>query len=187
MAFNIFTTKRVFCVGQYHRIDHLVTCNLRGDKRTGHQQFLVGEFHFPAVGNCFDPLLGSHLAPVRGEVGVCRKYTSLEAKNLKRKMINSRCRFNLSCFVARGLSRRTIPPLSLERHMPINPRESPIEGSPLNHRAAPRLHTFRIKLSILACVADALLSPAASGLVCQWGRYHYASSSCSSNVKAGGF
>jgi len=49
MAFNIFTTKRVFCFGQHHRIDNLITGNLRGDKRTHHQQFLVREFHFSAL------------------------------------------------------------------------------------------------------------------------------------------
>src|SRR3979411_2716922 len=83
MAFNIFTTKRVFYFRQYHRIDHLVTCNLRGDKRTDYQQFLVGEFDFPAVCKCFDPLLLWHVAPIRGEVNVCRKYTSLGAKTCK--------------------------------------------------------------------------------------------------------
>jgi hypothetical protein len=49
MAFNLFTTKRVFCFGQYHGINDLITDNLRGDKRAHHQQFLVGEFHYSAV------------------------------------------------------------------------------------------------------------------------------------------
>jgi hypothetical protein len=32
ITFNIFTTQRVSCFCQYHRIDDLITCNLRGNK-----------------------------------------------------------------------------------------------------------------------------------------------------------
>jgi len=61
MAFNIFTTKRVSCFGQYNRIDDLMSCNLRGDKCPVFRQFLVDEFHLPAIFKCFDPLLVSHV------------------------------------------------------------------------------------------------------------------------------
>ena len=57
VAFNIFTTKRFFCFGQYDRIDDRITCQLRREKRSVHRQFLVDEFHFSAVCECFDPLL----------------------------------------------------------------------------------------------------------------------------------
>jgi hypothetical protein len=56
MAFNIFAAKRVSCFGQYDRIDDLITCKLRREKRSVHRQFLVDEFHFSAVWKCFDPL-----------------------------------------------------------------------------------------------------------------------------------
>src|SRR5882762_4497946 len=61
MTFNIFTTKRVSCFGQYDRIDDLITCKLRGDKRPVHGQFLIDEFHFSAVFECFDPHFVWHL------------------------------------------------------------------------------------------------------------------------------
>src|ERR1700675_3136317 len=69
MAFNIFTTKRVSCSGQYDRIDDLITCKLRREKRSVHRQFLVDEFHFSAVCKCFDPLLVWHFgtSAVRGQ------------------------------------------------------------------------------------------------------------------------
>src|SRR6266849_3837900 len=60
MTFNIFTTKRISCLGQYDRIDDLIPCKLRGDKRPVFRQFLVDEFHFSAVFKCFDPLLVWH-------------------------------------------------------------------------------------------------------------------------------
>src|SRR5216683_7993177 len=61
MAFNIFTTKRVSCFGQYDRIDDLITFKLRGDKRPVFRQFLVDEFHSSVVFKCFDPLLVWHV------------------------------------------------------------------------------------------------------------------------------
>src|ERR1700686_641353 len=69
MAFNIFTTKRVFYFGQYNRIDDLITCKLRGEKRAVHRQLLVDEFHFSAVCECFDPLFVWHFgtSSVRGQ------------------------------------------------------------------------------------------------------------------------
>src|SRR6266849_10663559 len=81
MAFNIFTTKRVSCFGQYYRIDDLITCKLRGDKRPVFRQFLVDEFHFPAVFKFLDPLFVWHVRSSSGEVSVCRKYTLFGARN----------------------------------------------------------------------------------------------------------
>jgi hypothetical protein len=49
MAFDIFTTQRVSRFGQYDRIDDLIPCKLRGDKRPVFRQFLVDEFHFAFV------------------------------------------------------------------------------------------------------------------------------------------
>src|ERR1700730_6753355 len=60
MAFNIVTTKRVPCFGQYDRIDDFTTGELRGDKRPAFRQFLVDEFHVSAVCKCFDPLFVWH-------------------------------------------------------------------------------------------------------------------------------
>jgi hypothetical protein len=54
MTFNIFTSQRVSCFGQYYRIDDLITFKLRGDKRPVRGQFLVDEFHSSAVFKCFD-------------------------------------------------------------------------------------------------------------------------------------
>jgi hypothetical protein len=48
MAFNIFTTQRVFRFGQYDRIDDLTSFKLRGNKSPIHQQFLVDEFQVAA-------------------------------------------------------------------------------------------------------------------------------------------
>src|ERR1700688_4865988 len=69
MAFNIFTAERVSCFGQYDRIDDLITCKLRREKRSVHRQFLVDEFHFSAVCKCFDPLFVWHFgtSSVRGQ------------------------------------------------------------------------------------------------------------------------
>src|ERR1700680_852979 len=52
MAFNIFTTQRVSCVGQYDRIEDRIPFKLRGDKRPVHRQFLVDELHLSAVCKC---------------------------------------------------------------------------------------------------------------------------------------
>ena len=60
VAFNIFMTKRVSCFRQYNRIDNLITCKLRGDKRPVFRQFLVDEFYFSAVLKRLDPLFVSH-------------------------------------------------------------------------------------------------------------------------------
>jgi hypothetical protein len=75
MAFNIFTTKRVSCYGQYDRIDDFVPCNLRGDKRPVSRQFLIEEFHFSAVFKCFDPLFVWHFRITSGEVSICQDST----------------------------------------------------------------------------------------------------------------
>ncbi|OLB31539.1 MAG: hypothetical protein DMG41_35665 [Acidobacteria bacterium] len=70
MAFNIFTTKRVSCFGQYDRIDDLITFKLRGDKRPVVGQFLLDEFHSPAVFKFPDPLFVWHVRSSSGEVRV---------------------------------------------------------------------------------------------------------------------
>jgi hypothetical protein len=124
MAFNIFTTKRVFRFGQYHGINDLITCNLRGDKCTGHQQFLARKFHHSAVCKCFDPLVW-HLAPIRGEAGVYRKYTLPGAKTCRQKD-----KFAWSITVTFRVSRPLgvpSPCRPCERNMPILPHETPIE------------------------------------------------------------
>jgi hypothetical protein len=81
MTFNIFTTKRVSCFGQYDRIDDLITCKLSGDKCPVFRQFLVDEFHLSAVFKCFDPLLVWHFRISSGEIRVCREYTLFGARN----------------------------------------------------------------------------------------------------------
>ena len=75
MTFNIFTTKRVSCFGQYDRIDDLITCKLSGDKCPVFQQFLVDEFHFSAVFKCLDPLFVWHFRIFfRRDQGMSRVY-----------------------------------------------------------------------------------------------------------------
>jgi len=44
MAFNIFTTKRDSCLGQYDRIDDLIARELSGDKSPVVRQFYVDKF-----------------------------------------------------------------------------------------------------------------------------------------------
>src|SRR5712664_3970475 len=70
MAFNIFTTKRVSCFGQYDRIDDLITFKLRGDKRPVQRQLLVDELHVSAVCKCFDPLFVWHFRTSSAEIHV---------------------------------------------------------------------------------------------------------------------
>src|SRR6266481_2054783 len=60
MTFNIFTAKRISCFRQYDRIDDLIPCDLRGDKCPVLRQFLVDEFHLPAVFKFLDPLFVPH-------------------------------------------------------------------------------------------------------------------------------
>src|ERR1700688_4404416 len=86
MAFDIFTTKRVSCVGQDDRIDDLTTCKLSGDKCAVFWQFLVYEFHFSAVFECLDPLFVWHSRISSGEISVCREYTLFGARNRGRGM-----------------------------------------------------------------------------------------------------
>jgi hypothetical protein len=81
MAFDIFTTKRVSCVGQDDRIDDLITCKLSGDKCAVVRQFLVDEFHFSAVFKCFDPLFVWHFRISSAEIRVCREYTLFGPRN----------------------------------------------------------------------------------------------------------
>ena len=68
MAFNIFTTQRVSCFGQYDRIDDLIPLNLRCDKCPVFGQFLVDEFHLPAVFKFLDPLFVWHVCSPSNEV-----------------------------------------------------------------------------------------------------------------------
>src|ERR1700738_47810 len=82
MTFNIFTTKRVSCFGQYDRIDDLIPCKLSGDKCHVFRQFLVDEFHFSAVFKCFDPLFVWHFRiSLQARSGVYREYTWFGARN----------------------------------------------------------------------------------------------------------
>ena len=67
MTFNILTTQRVSCFRQYDRIDHLIPFNLRGDKCPVFGQFLVDEFHLPAVFKFLDPLFVWHVCSPSGE------------------------------------------------------------------------------------------------------------------------
>src|ERR1700687_2269488 len=62
MAFNFCTTKRICYVGQYDRIDDLVTFNLRGDERLYLKKILIGEFTSSAVFKCFNPLFIWHFS-----------------------------------------------------------------------------------------------------------------------------
>src|ERR1039458_6252455 len=75
MAFDILATQRVSCVGQYDRIDDLIPCVLRGNERPVSRQFLVREFHFPAVVKCFDPIFIPHARTPSYEVKECLEYT----------------------------------------------------------------------------------------------------------------
>jgi len=68
MTFNILTTQRVSCFGQNDRIDDLIPFNLRGDKCPVFRQFLVDEFHLPAVFKFLDPLFVWHVCSPSGEV-----------------------------------------------------------------------------------------------------------------------
>src|SRR6202022_544312 len=81
MTFNIFTTKRISCFGQYDKIDDLITCKLSSDKCAVFRQFLVDEFHFSAVFKCFGPLLVWHFRISSSEIRVCREYTLFGARN----------------------------------------------------------------------------------------------------------
>src|ERR1700737_276734 len=81
MTFNIFTTKRVSCFGQYDRIDDLIPRKLSGDKCPVFRQFLADEFHFSAVFKCFDPLFVWHFRISSCEIRVCREYTLFGATN----------------------------------------------------------------------------------------------------------
>ena len=75
MTFSILTAQRIVSVGQYDRIDNLIPCNLRGDKCSVSRQFLVNEFYFSAVFECFDPLSVWHLLASSGGVSAHREYT----------------------------------------------------------------------------------------------------------------
>ena len=64
--------QRVSCFDQYDRIDDLIPFNLRGDKCPVFRQFLVDEFHLPAVFKFLDPLFVWHVCSPSSEVqGEC--------------------------------------------------------------------------------------------------------------------
>src|ERR1700694_1118254 len=98
MAFDIFTAKRVSCVGQEDRIDDLITCKLSGDKCAVFRQFLVDEFHFSAVFKGLDPLFVWHVRISSGEIRVCREYT-LFGSSETTPLISSQLR-GFACFPA---------------------------------------------------------------------------------------
>jgi|SRR5450432_933177 len=81
MALDIFTAKRVSCVGQDDRIDDLISCKLSGDKCAVGRQFLADEFHFSGVFKCFDPLFVWHFRISSAEIRVCREYTLFGPRN----------------------------------------------------------------------------------------------------------
>jgi len=56
MIFDVFITQRVSRFGQYDRLDNLIPSNLRGNKCPIVRQFLVDDFHLPAVFKFLDPL-----------------------------------------------------------------------------------------------------------------------------------
>ncbi len=80
MAFNIFTTKRDSCVGQYDRIDDLITCKLSGDKSPVVRQFEVDKFNFSAVFKCLDPRFVLHFLIASAEGSIYPKYTLYAAR-----------------------------------------------------------------------------------------------------------
>lgn len=85
MTFHILTTQRVSCSGQYDRIDDLIAFNLSSDKCPVFRQFLVDEFHLPAVFKSLDPIFLWHVRSPVGEVQgewltPCRLLSSLIVK-----------------------------------------------------------------------------------------------------------
>ena len=72
MALNIFTTKRDSCLGQYDRIDDLITCKLSGDKSPVVRQFEVDEFNFSAVCKRLDPRFVFDFRVSSARVSICR-------------------------------------------------------------------------------------------------------------------
>src|SRR5580704_14926575 len=83
MAFHIFTTERVSCFGQYDRIDDFTTGKLGGDKCPVFRQFLIGEFHSPAVFKFLDPFFVSHGQSSSGEEDVWQVYVLPLIGNLR--------------------------------------------------------------------------------------------------------
>jgi hypothetical protein len=65
-----------------------MSLNLRGDKCPVFRQFLVDEFHFSAVFQCFDPLFVWHFRISSGEISLRREYTSFGARNRGWRMKN---------------------------------------------------------------------------------------------------
>src|SRR6202171_4157842 len=95
MAFDLFTTKRVSCVGQDNRIDDLITCKLSGDKCAVFRQFLVDEFHSSAVFKCFDPLFVWHFRISSAEIRVCRELSRVYVVRCQ-KSPDGKCKASLS-------------------------------------------------------------------------------------------
>jgi len=68
VALNFFTTWRVSCVGHYNRMDELAPFELRGDKCTIVQQFLVDEFNLSTVFHCLDRFFVGHACGSSAEI-----------------------------------------------------------------------------------------------------------------------
>jgi hypothetical protein len=96
MAFNIFTTKWVFCFGQYDGIDDLIPCNLGRDKRPVQRQYLVNELHASAVCKCFDPLFFLHWHSLQPVINVFWQFPRVQKTSLKPFTQALRSRLNLS-------------------------------------------------------------------------------------------
>jgi len=86
MTFNLFTTQWISCVGQNDRIDDFMACDLCSDKCRVLRQFLVNEFHFPAVFQGLNPLVVWHVRSSPGEVSVSGEYTRIAAGNFGSKI-----------------------------------------------------------------------------------------------------
>ena len=101
MAFNIFTSKRISRFGQYHRMDDLIAFQLCGEKRAVFRQFLVDEFHLPAVFKFLDPLVVCHiaLAPNEQPTGTFAQVTRFVAL-----LTSSRARWAFSPIALEGAS-----------------------------------------------------------------------------------
>ena len=114
MTFNIFTTKRVSCFGQYDRIDDLITCKLRGDKCRVLWQFLVDELHFSAVFKCFDPLFVWHFRISSGK-DPCKSRVYVVRCQKSRMGMKSRL---LGAWHSNGAQRTTMANCPLPRSLP---------------------------------------------------------------------
>ena len=77
MAFHIFTTEGISCLGQYNRIDNWIAGDLGGEERTVVGEFLVDEFHASAAFEGLDPLLVWHAGNSSSADDAWGKYTPM--------------------------------------------------------------------------------------------------------------